>query len=348
MITTRSGETVLLEDVVCYHHRAEGPLVSTFNKLRSIEGGDEVVEMIQDLYPRLVPRFIASGTTNPVHHTAYVMEFMATILSGEGERDPRNVRIGMLAALFHDAALGLSKLPKITEEHIENKFRDVVTGKATMDDLKKYVEDAVKARKEHMEEGAKLAGEMLAGYPSKDERMVSDDEIEQIKEIVRHHDDPKIPLTYKVVKDMMIEKNGGGKESDFANAWHKRLDNKDEHTFEELLKKADDPRYRIGPDNGLLLQYHHQADLLWMVTQDGIVADLARSIPGERKTPLEMLEHNVKTHRNEDKLYTDKAGFPDDPYDPKDLEHVFSSKTGRALWKHLTTLLRDRYEKDRE
>ncbi len=172
MITTLAGSTVLLEDVVSYNQKAEGPLVATFQTLSSI-GHSGVAGLIQELYPGLVPYFIGCGSANPVHHTSYVLQFLAVILADEKEHETP-VRVAMLAALFHDVALGLSKLPKITEAHIEEKTRDVLRGGATIEELKKYRNDAVKARKEHMQKGAEIAEGILTEYKTESKQLHKD------------------------------------------------------------------------------------------------------------------------------------------------------------------------------
>ena len=192
MIRTLAGETVLLEDVLRYNQKAEGPLVATFRALSSI-GRSDVARLIEELYPGLVPYFIGCGSANPVHHTSYVLQFLAVILAGEKKHQKRNVRVAMLAALFHDVALGRSKLPKITEAHIKEKIWDLVRGRATLEELKKLSDDAEKARREHMEEGALIAERELTDFWKLHDGKFDARELDEISRLIKQHDYPKIP-----------------------------------------------------------------------------------------------------------------------------------------------------------
>ena len=196
MMTTNSGEPVLLEDVLLCNRKAEGPLAAAFRVL-GFMGRSDVAGLIEDLYPGLLPLWIGCGTANPVHHTAYVLESLAVILAGEGENDESRVRVVMNAALFHDSALGLSMLPKITEVHFEERIGEIVRDeKATTKDklhaLKEYRDMAISARKENMLGGAQIAEKRL-------EARVSSVEMKRIERIIEHHDDPKIPLLCRVM-----------------------------------------------------------------------------------------------------------------------------------------------------
>lgn len=155
-LPTPWGEAVTADDVARCHRLAAAlePLCSA--------GRADTAALIEKRYPPLVPYFIAAGEKNPAHHTACVMEFMAAILLGEGLGDGPAVTVGMLAALFHDVALGLSELPKITEQHLRDKIADLVGGRCMLPQFEKYLATAVEARREHMKKGGAIAREMLA------------------------------------------------------------------------------------------------------------------------------------------------------------------------------------------
>ncbi|NIM16878.1 MAG: hypothetical protein GTO45_33250 [Candidatus Aminicenantes bacterium] len=330
-ISTTSYETVLLKDVLAYNQKAEGPLTSTFQKLNSIERSD-IAKIIQKLYPKLVPYFIDCGTRNPVHHTAYVMEYMVTILIGEGKHTESNVKIdmvkvGMLAALFHDSAQGLSKLQKITEANIKDMVRKLVRGTAEIKELKKCLNNTVKARQVHMEKGAEIAEAILPEYPKE----INDDEIREIKRIIEHHDDPKIPVAYNIIRGMFSE-------DDECKNWYNQLEDQQKEELDSLLNEAY-ADYLIEI-NDWLLQYHHEADLLWMLTEDGIDADLARFSPTEKKTHREMIDNNIKCHKEEVELYKDRPDFEEYNFQNNT---VYRSKTGYMLFEHLTRILNERY-----
>jgi hypothetical protein len=328
MICTSSGETVLLDDVLRYNQKAEGPLALTFRKLYSI-GRSDTVTLIQEFYPKLMPYFIGCGTKNPVHHTAYVMEFMVTILIGEGKHN--DVKVGMLAALFHDVAQGLSRLPKITEDHIKDRIRKVVHGNATLDELRQYRDDAVRARQEHMKDGARIAERMLTSHQHQHPEDLTDEEIREIERVIEHHDDPKIPVAYNVIRRMFDE-------DEECQKWQAELTDHQKTELVSLLGETG-KEYLIKVKDWLL-QYHHEADLLWMLTQDGIEADLARFSPVEEKTPRKMIDNNVSLHRQEVELYQDQ---PDSAAYCFQNGTVYRSETGFMIFEHLTQVLDERY-----
>jgi hypothetical protein len=329
MVTTSSGEVVLFEDVLEYNRKAEKPLGSTLDRLRAaiqkLKPADRAhtPEIIEELYPRLLPYFIGCGTKNPVHHTAYVMDFMAEILIGEGKHDRFNLTVGMLAALFHDVAQGLSTLPKITEEHLKSKVRAAAGGQCTLAELEDYVEDAVKARQEHMKEGARIAKEELQKYREKHPQHIDDHEIAEIVRIIQHHDDPKIPVAYRVIRRMFDEDAS-------CKAWRSQLPAADKTRLDSLLAQTGE-QYLFRADD-LLLRYHHEADLLWMVTEHGIEADLARFSPADKKDRGTMMAHNVGLHHEEVELYRGQENFADYKFQ---YHTVYRSATGYARFKSL-------------
>jgi hypothetical protein len=255
-------------------------------------------------------------------------------LIGEDEANDFNLKVGMLAALFHDVGQGLSKLPKITEDHLKDKIQQVVRGQATLSDLEQYRDDAVRARQEHMQDGARIAAEMLAVYRQQHPGQIGDQEIGEIKRIIEHHDDPKIPVAYRVMSQMFDR-------DDECRRWRSELTAGQKERLDSLLGETG-VQYLI-PANDWLLQYHHEADLLWMLTQDGIEADLARFSPAEKKTALKMIENNVSLHRQEVELYRGQSNFADYAFQNNT---VYRSKTGYLLFEHLTQVLDERYPGD--
>jgi hypothetical protein len=262
------------------------------------------------------------------------MEFMAAILMGEGQHTEFKVKAGLLAALFHDVAQGLSRLPKITEAHMQDKIRQVVHGQATLDDLKQYRDDAVRARQEHMAGGAQIAGSMLRAYQSQHPEELTDEVICEIERIIEHHDDPKIPVAYHVMRRTFAEDEAYQK-------WQAALKEPEKTELASFLGETGEA-YLIKVDDWLL-QYHHEADLLWMLTQDGIEADLARFSPGEEKTPRKMIDHNVSLHRQEVELYQDQPDFAAYGFQKGT---VYRSKTGFMLFEYLGQILDERYPRD--
>jgi hypothetical protein len=236
-----------------------------------------------------------------------------------------------LAALFHDIAQGLSTRAKITEAHLVDKILQVVSGKATFRQLQEYREDAIAARQEHMQKGAQIAGEMLREYGQHHPRALVEGTVRAIQRLVKCHDNPKIPVAYAVTRRAFADiPECRYWQAELPTLEHKELSNWLHATGEEYL---------IGVEDWPL-QILHEADLLWMVTQDGIDADLARFSPAERKTPREMLENNTRLHRQEIELYRGQASFAAYGFQNGT---IYRTHTGYALFEYLTQKLDERF-----
>jgi hypothetical protein len=310
--------------------RAEGPLTGALRKLREV-GRPDVAQLILEFYPRLMPFYIGCGSKNPVHHTAYVIEFVTTILIGEGRTSVTELSIGILAALFHDVAQGRSKLAKITEAHLKTKIGEVIDGKATSKELQDYRDDAIKARQEHMREGARIAGDILRENEPQYPRLLTGETIREVQRLVEHHDDPKIPVTYAVIRRTFAE-------DDECRAWRAELPADQKAELTAWLGETGE-QYLIGVDDWRL-QILHEADLLWMVTQDGIDADLIRFSPAEAKTPRGIVDNNTGLHRQEMEQYRGRPDFS--RYGFRN-STVYRSRTGYALFEYLVQVLDERY-----
>jgi hypothetical protein len=276
------------------------------------------------LYPELIAGFVQCGRQQPLHHTAYVLQFLATILIGL-KRSAEEMSIGILAALLHDVAQGESTVPKITEKHLQERVREVVKveGKQSADELRRYLNEAVKGRREHMAEGEEFARRILRRVPLPPSSAV----VDKIADLIKRHDEPKIPVADETVRE---ELRLVGEQWSLDNA----IDLDDPLLEEDLANCLIKPS-----DEDWLLQYLHEADLLWMLTQDGVEADLARKAPTKRDTPLAMLEYNAGLHRKEVRLYEtyrkaeyDQYGFKRD--DGGNLT-IYRSETGILLFRHL-------------
>ena len=158
--------------------QAEEFVASAAERLQTARRPD-CVQHVDEAYRLAEPFLIMGRGQNPVHHTAYVLQFMAEILIGPKKHETSGgldfLKVGMLAALFHDATQGLSKLAKITEAHIEERVPKMIADPQDSDEqklqnLQEYRDDAVKGRKEHMNEGAKLAETHKAGCSPKTQR----------------------------------------------------------------------------------------------------------------------------------------------------------------------------------
>ena len=329
-LTTPSGKPVRLDTVLNQIHKAEGPLTQTLLKLAHI-GRPDVARFVTTFYPRLMPYYIQCGLKNPVHHTAYVLEYVVAITIGEGRAGGPDLDVGVLAALFHDAAQGLSTRPKITEANLKDKIRDVLNGQATLQALQEYRQDAIQDRQEHMQEGARIAGDELDAYRQKHPQALTDETIREVQRLIRCHDNPKIPVTYGLFQRAFTKDKA-------CQDWRARLPAQKQANLSAWLA-ATGEEYLIDVDDWRL-QVLHEADLLWMVTQDGIDADLARFPPSQAKTPRAIIDNNTALHHQEVDLYRGKADFCQYGFREGT---VYRTQTGHALFAHLTQVLEDRW-----
>ena len=145
----------------------------------------KVVQILQELYPRILPFLIKGHEDSPIHHIAYVVKFMALITTSEKNLSASEVKRGVLAALLHDIGIGECILKKITERMIQDappEKRDV---------LRKA---GIEARLEHMKKGEDLSKLLLEEYATRNPAMLSREEITPILDIVSTHDNCKIPM----------------------------------------------------------------------------------------------------------------------------------------------------------
>src|SRR5258708_3654699 len=66
-----------------------------------------LIEVIEYLFAQLLPSLVQSHKISPVHHATSVARRMAEIMQREGAT-PEEWKRGLVAALAHDAALGLT------------------------------------------------------------------------------------------------------------------------------------------------------------------------------------------------------------------------------------------------
>ena len=159
---------------------AQEPWIRAIHTLRSYP---EVEAILNDLYSRAFPYLIKGHKISPIHHVAYVVSFMARIVTSEG-LSPSDIKRGVLAALLHDVGIGEAGLPKITEEMIKT---------APEAEHPRLRQEGIAHRREHMLKGVEIARKLLIGYPW------ANDDIDVILDIVGTHDNSKIPLLEETI-----------------------------------------------------------------------------------------------------------------------------------------------------
>ena len=116
----------------------------------------EIVTILQDLYPQVLPYLIKGYENSAVHHIAYAVSFMARIALAELPQ--HEVKPGVIAALLHDIGSGDSFLPKVTEEMIEK------APESEQDGLRVK---GIRYRREHMDEGVRISRRLLETQPGR-------------------------------------------------------------------------------------------------------------------------------------------------------------------------------------
>lgn len=243
------------------------------------------------LYFENLPLFVqARPAGGPIHHSAVVLELLVQI--GLEEEFPRTE--AELATLSGDELLWAKKNPhKIGDfdftiliaaallhdigfARVPLGVRRITIGeiRAIQDPYKRerMRQEAVEIRLEHMKYGAKIASEILPRYFSNESFIYA------VGRLIGIHDNP----TIAELQDEPSEKK----------KW-----------------LFGDP---MGPLEKQLLTWVpilREADRLWMLTADGIIADLARSSKEKRRTAAEQLVHNAQRHVEEGQLY--REVFPD-------------------------------------
>jgi len=158
-----------------------------------------------------------------------------------------------------------------------NAFEPRGQGKITAEHVRQdptLLEAAIKQRERHMRNGALLV-ELFSG--AKGAPRLNAKDIRNLKHLVEHHDDPTIA-------QLLLDAKRLGKGN-----------------RQQQLR-----RYLFGPGQGRLAVMLREADRLWMLTPDGIVADLRRK--EQKRKPWHaqsQITHNVIRHWEERQLYED-------------------------------------------
>lgn len=297
--------------------KAKTPFESAILRLRDHSFGD-VAQIIEALYPKVLPYLIKGQDESPIHHAAHVLNSMAEILIDEYQKDREDrvtddeVKVGMIAVLFHDSGVGYSTIRKIVESEIDDRQKDVdqmpidteerrklkEKAQKDVDDLRKK---AILARQQHMIAGKKITRLLLGEFNREHQGsnlVLSKKVIPDVLDIVKRHDNMKIPLLENPPNPKWLHKSG-------REDW--------------------------------LMQLHWEADSLWMDTEDGIEYDLmrARRTPGARvRTPLEQLDYNISLHRKSVDTFKKVFGSAVEAYNFKD-GLLYRSEIGYQIFQRL-------------
>jgi len=160
--------------------RAEGPWSEARQNLQS---EPELVAILDELWPQVIPYLIKGNEVSPVHHIAYVVNFMTRICLKEVSQIDR--KRGVLAALLHDIGIGDCALPKISEASIQ---------RAAPADKEPLRRRGIESRLEHMKLGVEISRGLLSRHQTEHPGSLTDEDIQVILEIVGSHDYSKIPL----------------------------------------------------------------------------------------------------------------------------------------------------------
>ncbi len=281
-VVSPSGETILRREVDLYNTKAELPLACTLAKLEKA-GQPDFANFVADIYIDQLPNLILAGQNNLVHHTAHVMDYISAIALGE-RLSPEDLRVCVTAALFHDTGLGQGKLVKIGERDLANAITRYHANEISLDDVFALRQRAIDARLEHMELGAQNAQSVIGAFEEQYPGMLSPEQVAQVVSIVRKHDFPKISLIDGIMIAFFEDSSGPDKVT-------------------ALSRLRDSATAHLLDLNDRLLQIHHEADALWMLSPEGLVADIIRSAGPSKPSAAEMVAHNMALQRREADLY---------------------------------------------
>lgn len=149
----------------------------------ALAGDPDIVAILDDLWPRVVPYLVKGYEVSPVHHIPHVVLFAARI--GSAELGPADRKRLITAALLHDIGIGDSILPKISEHSVRNSAGP---------ERERLRRDGIASRLEHMRHGARISASLLEDLRRRRPELLNGDDLDAIVDIVGTHDNAKIPL----------------------------------------------------------------------------------------------------------------------------------------------------------
>lgn len=247
--------------------RAKGILARVLRNLIYNEK-PELANLLKKFYEKSSPYLLEGRHGNPIHHTAKVLEFIVQI-SLKMNLSDKDLKALLAAAVFHDS--GFAKIPK-DRKKIKKADIDAIKDPVQKEAKRK---EAIELRQEHMEKGANIASKYLNVMLSEFEKEDVDKITNCVVSIIEKHDNPSIAE----LED--------------------KLESRKQWLFDGEHHEGDPPGYER------LVPIHREADRLWMLSIDGIIADLEDEIEksGKGMLPREKIKYNAGRHEEERKLY---------------------------------------------
>ena len=248
----------------------------------------ELHDILAYLLEIALPVFVLGMEKNPIHHNVQTAENMLKIVTGQ-KKPYKFARKAVVLALLHDIGNGLVDpgLKKIKISDIKDRRKQMEKEKRSKKEIKeeekKLIAEADIYRRAHMNEGAKIAGRLIAELNDrilkKKNRRIDNVGIREIEQCIKIHDVPSIAEGYTklgktIPYSLLIPfKNGPG----------------DDRTL---------------PDFSDLANMLREADRLWMVSREGLEKDLFDDLKKEGTTyAFEKLKHNCRRFKEEYDLY---------------------------------------------
>lgn len=249
----------------------EGPWNMALTQLQE-NGQASVANDLKRLLPKIMPRLVQGYLPSPIQHTGHVVNFAVRIGLAElknGSIDPTGLKVLLVSALFHDSGLA-EAASKVVESDIE-LVKDPVQ-------KTRLIEEAIRGREDHM-----VISERYAYAILQNDKSITRFDLEKILDIIRHHDDMKIPALIRRLPGI----------SDAERIAKSKI----------FLLKSD--KSTNGSD--WLKQLHWEADTLWMDCPEGIDVDRRRTASkgGKPKGVLSQFFFNVSLHRDAVKTFRD-------------------------------------------
>ena len=313
---------------------AEAPLAQAVDLLTAADFRN-IADLLVKLYPQALSEVASGEKTSPIQHIAYVVEHMVQIMlrqKNDAESlSPSEIKIGVMAALFHDAALGRAGGEgKLRKADIKDKINQVISAQPAWIRIFINVEMGInklikkigillnlnRLTKVHIywlsrrikdgidrvviEGVVKRWKHMAEGAILAGEVLggyFSLDEIKAIQDLIRAHDNASI----QEYDDMLCEAY-----SEYA--FDDSVGGNNYKSYREELFKATKNTYPVTMESFLvpakekLMKMLREADRLWMVTKAGVDVDLDRDIAKADGTVKEDLKKALDS-----KLYTDSG-----------------------------------------
>lgn len=299
----------------CEITRAGAPFSEAIDRLRA-NGHVDIALILEHLFNMSLLHFIEGREKNPVHHMAYVVNFMSEIMLAK-DASEKELKRGVVAALLHDIGLARVEEGKIRKSDIES---------APLEKRPAVIDEAIRSRQAHMLQGAKTAKELLNAYNAWFGETFSDADIQEITRLIEIHDNPSI-VEYELLR--------GLSEGQIKFHGKKWLFEKDDKLM-MYLREAD--RLWMLSKDGI------EVDL----ERDSEKAQKRLHEKGGDPTPANVdpkarVISNIKRHREEAELYSKLLGEEiAEDYEFKD-GFLYRTNISREICRQLVDRLKEKY-----